>query len=145
MQINFHMGFLSQEFRDAEAAHPEYQQQLTAESERCCGDNEACQIIEEDRLIRAMVDEGKLPRVEWTAILDHIDHAVKIAGIDHVGLGSDCDGAQMPYGMEDESKLPRITDGLLRRGYSEEEIQKILGGNVLRLMQDVEAAARVGN
>jgi len=144
MQINFHMGFLSQEFRDVEAAHPEYQQQLTAEAERRCGDNEARQIVEEDRLTREMVAEGKLPRVDWTAILDHIDHAVDVAGIDHVGLGSDCDGAQMPFGMEDESKLPRITDGLLLRGYSEEAIQKILGGNVLRLMQDVEAAARAG-
>ena len=144
MQINFHMGFLSQEFRDVEAAHPEYQQQLTAEAERRCGDNEAGQIVEEDRLTREMVAEGKLPRVDWTAILDHIDHAAEVAGIDHVGLGSDCDGAQMPFGMEDESKLPRITDGLLLRGYSEEAIQKILGGNVLRLMQDVEAAARAG-
>ena len=144
MQINFHMGFLSQEFRDVEVAHPEYQQQLTAEAERRCGDNEARQIVEEDRLTREMVAEGKLPRVDWTAILDHIDHAVEVAGIDHVGLGSDCDGAQMPFGMEDESKLPRITDGLLLRGYSEEAIQKILGGNVLRLMQDVEAAARAG-
>ena len=139
LQVNFHMGFLSQEFRDVEAAHPEYQQQATAEAERRFADDEARQILEEDRMVRAMVAEGKLPRVEWTMILDHIDHAVKVAGIDHVGLGSDCDGAQMPFGMEDESKLPRITEGLLRRGYGEGEIQKILGGNALRLMQDVEA------
>lgn len=145
MQINFHMAFLSQEFRDAEMAHPEYEQQVQDEAVRLCGEDEACQLLEEDRLVREMVGAGKLPRVEWTDILDHIDHAVKVAGIDHVGLGSDCDGAQMPFGMEDESKLPRITDGLLRRGYSEEAIQKILGGNVLRLMQDVEAAARAGH
>jgi membrane dipeptidase len=142
MQINFHMGFLSQEFRDAEKAHPEYQQQIDTEALRRCGENEACQLLEEDKLIREMVAEGKLPRVEWTAILDHVDHAVKVAGIDHVGLGSDCDGATMPFGMEDASRMPRITEGLVQRGYSETDIQKILGGNMLRLMQDVEAAAK---
>jgi membrane dipeptidase len=145
MQINFHMGFLSQEFRDAEKAHPEYQRQIDAEAVRRCGENEACQLLEEDKLVREFVAEGKLPRVEWTAILDHIDHAVKVAGIDHVGLGSDCDGAEMPFGMEDASRFPRITEGLLQRGYSENDIQKILGGNVLRLMQDVEAAAASKN
>jgi membrane dipeptidase len=139
MQINFHMAFLSQQFRDAEAAHPEYERQVEEEALRVCGENEACQLLEEDRLVRDLVARGKLPRVDWTAILDHIDHAVKVAGIDHVGLGSDCDGAQMPFGMEDESKLPRITEGLVHRGYSDEEIRKILGGNALRLMQDVEA------
>jgi membrane dipeptidase len=142
MQINFHMGFLSQGFRDAERAQPELWKQIDAEAERICGENDACQILESDRIVRAFVAEGKLPRVEWTAIVDHIDHAVKIAGVDHVGLGSDCDGAEMPYGMEDESYLPRITEALLQRGYAETEIQKILGGNVLRLMQDVEAAAK---
>ncbi|HXO86999.1 MAG TPA: dipeptidase [Candidatus Acidoferrales bacterium] len=141
MQINFHMGFLSQEFRDAEKAHPEFEEQMDAEARRRCGDNEACQLIEEDRLVREFIANGKLPRVEWTKILDHVDHAVKIGGIDHVGLGSDFDGAEMPYGMEDASRFPWITEGLLQRGYSESEIQKILGGNVLRLMQDVETTA----
>lgn len=142
MQINFHMGFLSQEFRDAEKAQPELWKQIDAESEKRCGENEACQIIESDKIVRGFVAEGKLPRVGWTLIVDHINHAVKVAGIDHVGLGSDCDGAEMPYGMEDESHLPRITDALLRKGYSETDIEKILGGNALRLMQDVEAAAK---
>jgi len=112
---------------------------------KSCGDDEACQVLGGQRLSDQAVAAGTLPKVSWERILDHIDHAVKIAGIEHVGLGSDCDGAQMPFGMEDESKLPRITDGLLARGYSEEAIEKILGGNVLRLMQDVEAAARAGN
>jgi membrane dipeptidase len=141
VQINFHMGFLSQKFRDAEKAQPELWKQIDAEAEKRCGENEACQILESDRIIRAFVAEGKLPRVEWTEIVDHVDHAVKVAGIDHVGLGSDFDGAEMPYGMEDASRLPWITEDLLQRGYSETDIQKILGGNVLRLMQDVEAAA----
>ena len=142
VQINFHMGFLSQKFRDAEKAQPELGKQIDAEVERRCGENDACQILESDKIVRAFVAEGKLPRVEWTLIVDHIDHAVKIAGVDHVGLGSDFDGAEMPYGMEDASCLPRITDALLQSGYSETDIEKILGGNMLRLMQDVEAAAK---
>ena len=142
IQINFHMGFLSQIFRDAEKAQPELGKYVDAEAERRCGENDACQIIESDKIIRAFVAEGKLPRVEWPLIVDHIDHAVKVAGIDHVGIGSDFDGAEMPYGMEDASKLPRITEALLQRGYSETDIEKILGGNMLRLMQDVEAAAK---
>jgi membrane dipeptidase len=142
IQINFHMGFLSQAFRDAEKAQPDLWKQIDAEAEKRCGENDACQILESDKIIRAFVAEGKLPRVEWPLIVDHIDHAVKVVGIDHVGLGSDFDGAEMPYGMEDASGLPRITDALLRRGYSETDIEKILGGNALRLMQDVEAAAK---
>jgi membrane dipeptidase len=74
----------------------------------------------------------------WVEIVDHIDHAVKIAGVDHVGLGSDFDGSIMPLGMEDASKLPKITGELLRRGYSERNVTKILGGNLLRVMEQAE-------
>jgi membrane dipeptidase len=83
---------------------------------------------------------GELPAVSWDKIIEHIDHAVKIAGIDHVGLGSDFDGATMPNGMEDATKLPKITDALLRRGYKDEDVTKILGGNLMRVMEQVEAA-----
>ena len=81
---------------------------------------------------------GELPMVTWEKIIEHIDHAVKVAGADHVGLGSDFDGATMPIGMEDVSKLPKITDALLKKGYSEADIEKILGGNILRVMEQVE-------
>jgi membrane dipeptidase len=67
---------------------------------------------------------------------------VKIAGIDHVGLGSDFDGANMPYGMEDATKVPRITEALLQKGYTEGDVRKILGENTLRLMTDVERVSR---
>ena len=78
------------------------------------------------------------PKVGWEKILDHLDHAVEVAGVDHVGLGSDFDGATMPQGMDDAGSLPKITEGLLRRGYSESDIRKILGENTLRLMSEVE-------
>lgn len=75
-------------------------------------------------------------------VVAHIDHVKKLVGIDYVGLGSDFDGITcVPDGLEDASKLPHLTQALLKRGYSEEEILKVLGGNTLRLMRQVETAA----
>jgi membrane dipeptidase len=142
VQINYHIGFLSQEFRNAEKANPELNKAIGMEVSKRCGENEGCQLIEGDRLTREYVEQGKFPRVDYTKVIEHIDHAVKVAGIDHVGLGSDFDGANMPYGMEDASKLPRITEALLQKGYSEGDVKKILGENTLRLMTDVERVSR---
>jgi membrane dipeptidase len=142
IQINYHVSFLSQEFRNAEKKDPKINRDIAAEVDKRCGANEACQLIEGDKITREYVAQGKLPRVEWTKIIDHIDHAVKIAGIDHVGLGSDFDGANMPYGMEDATKVPRITVALLYKGYTEGDVRKILGENTLRLMTDVERVSR---
>lgn len=76
-------------------------------------------------------------------VVEHIDHAVKVAGVDHVGLGSDWDGfVSMPKGLRDASQLPHLTAKLMHRGYSTEDIHKILGGNMLRVMREVEARAR---
>ena len=67
---------------------------------------------------------------------------MKLVGADHVGLGSDFDGANMPYGMEDAAQLPKITEALLRKGYSEDDVRKILGENTLRLMAEVERVSQ---
>ena len=142
VQINYHVGFLSQEFRDAEKADPEINKSISAEVTKRCGDNEGCQLIEGDHITREYVEQGKLPRVEFGKIIEHIDHAVKVAGVDHVGLGSDFDGANMPYGMEDATKLPKITEALLQKGYSEGDVRKILGENTLRVMTQVERVSR---
>jgi membrane dipeptidase len=76
-------------------------------------------------------------------VLDHIDHIAKVAGVDHVGIGSDFDGVdKLPAQLEDVSTYPRITQGLLDRGYSEPEIHKILGGNLLRVMRAAEKTAQ---
>jgi len=84
-----------------------------------------------------------LPVPSYTAIADHIDHAVKVGGIDHVGLGSDFDGIDSaPRGMEDVSKLPNLVRELARRGYTEEDLTEILGGNLLRVMRQVEDVSR---
>ena len=145
VHINYHVGFLSQEFRDAEKANPEINKAISAEVMKRCGDNEGCQLIEGDRITREYVEQGKLPRVDYSKIIEHIDHAVKAAGVDHVGLGSDFDGANMPYGMEDATKLPFITEALLKKGYTESDVKKILGENTLRVMAEVERVSRVLN
>jgi membrane dipeptidase len=144
VQINYHVGFLSQEFRNAEKADPKINEAISQEVTKRCGSeaNEGCMLMEGDRVTREYVAKGVLPRVDYTKIIEHIDHAVKVAGIDHVGLGSDFDGANMPFGMEDASMLPKITEALLKKGYSEGDVKKILGENTLRLMSDVEHVAR---
>ena len=78
----------------------------------------------------------------WEKIIDHIDHAVKLVGSEHVGLGSDFDGADMPTGMEDCTMLPKITAALLAKGYKEQDVRNILGENVLRLMEANENVAK---
>jgi len=142
VQINYHVGFLSQEFRDAEKADPKINAGIEQAVLKKCGDDEACQLLEGDRLTREAVKQGKLPRVGLEMIIEHIDHAVKVAGAEHVGLGSDFDGANMPYGMEDASKLPMITEALLNKDYSESDVRKILGENTLRVMTEVERVSR---
>ena len=78
-------------------------------------------------------------------VADHIDHIRDVAGIDHVGLGSDFDGMPshhtVPAGLEDVSKYPGLTAELVRRGYSDDDVKKVMGGNVLRVMRGAEAAA----
>lgn len=142
IQINYHVGFLSQQFRDYEKAHPETEKEINDEIKKRCGSDEICSGIAGDQVVRDFMKEGKLPKVDWTLIIDHIDHAVKIAGADHVGLGSDFDGAVMPLGMEDATHLPQITDALLKRGYSESDIRKILGENTLRVLSEVQRVSR---
>jgi membrane dipeptidase len=141
IQINYHVGFLSQQFRNFEAAHPEVEKEINEEVKKRCGTDEACSGVTGDQVVRDFMKAGKFPKVDWTLIVDHIDHAVKVGGVDHVGLGSDFDGAVMPLGMEDVTHIPQITDALLKRGYSESDIRKILGENTLRVLNEVQRAS----
>src|ERR1051326_6262373 len=87
----------------------------------------------------------RLPPVKVSRIVDHIDHIVKLAGIDHVGIGSDFDGVQITTSdLATVADLPNLTKELLRRGYSERDVDKILGGNMLRVMDAVVGAALRG-
>lgn len=87
--------------------------------------------------IQNNVPASDRPRVSWEKIVEHVDHAVKLVGATHVGLGSDFDGTTVPDGMEDVSKLPKITAALLATGYSEQDVKNILGENILRLLERV--------
>ena len=142
IMINYHAGYLSEEFRVAsEKKSGDVVTAMSAMSKKCGGD-EACSTLEGERIDHEAMAKGQLPKVGWERIIEHIDHAVKVAGVDHVGLGSDFDGATMPLGMEDVSKLPRITDALLTKGYSPPDVEKILGGNILRVMEAAERGKR---
>jgi hypothetical protein len=86
---------------------------------------------------------AQFPRPPLKSLIDHIDHVAKVAGIDHVGLGSDFDGvSSLPEGIDSVADLPKITQALYERGYTRAQIHKILGGNFLRVMRQVEAVSR---
>lgn len=85
--------------------------------------------------------ERGLPGASLEDVVNHIDHAIRVAGVDHVGLGSDFDGVfDLPAGLQDVTRLPWITYELMKRGYSEDDLYKILGGNALRVLAEVEAS-----
>jgi membrane dipeptidase len=142
IQINYEKSFIDQAYKDASEKLSGGVVAQFEQFRKVCGDDQECfgrKMAEQEKQATA---EGKLPHVSWERIIDHIEHAAKLVGPDHVGLGSDFDGADMPDGLEDCSKLPKITEALLRKGYSEDDIRKILGGNTLRVMEQVERASR---
>ncbi len=85
----------------------------------------------------------KMPKVTIAAVADHIEYIKKAAGVDHIGIGSDYDGnTNWPVGLEDVSMFPNLFAELVRRGWSDEDLMKIMGGNVLRALEQAEAVAR---
>jgi membrane dipeptidase len=142
IQINYEKSFIDQTYKDAYDKAAGGAVASIKEIVKLCGDDTECVNRETVKLDRLLAEQGKLPHVSWEKIIEHIDHVVRLVGPDHVGLGSDFDGASMPDGMEDCSKLPKITEALLRKGYSEEDIRKILGRNLLRVMEQAERVGR---
>ncbi|MCX7700161.1 MAG: dipeptidase [Gemmataceae bacterium] len=135
VMINFYSGFITPEgaraSRDMFSAYRQMQEKIKDRREL-------------ERAIEQWKLEHPMPRGSVHTVVDHIEHVIKLAGIDHVGLGSDYDGiSSTPEQLEDVSTYPRITQELLNRGYTEEQIRKILGGNVLRVMREVEAKRSV--
>jgi membrane dipeptidase len=95
-----------------------------------------------DRAFYAEHLSQTLPRTPFSALIDHFDHVAQVAGIDHVGLGSDFDGfAILPEGIDSAEELPKITAALEERGYTSEQLKKLLGGNLLRVFGEVQAEA----
>lgn len=140
IQITFVDSFISQELRDFQESTRAEREAKQSEIDKQYANDAARRREERQKLNREYRARG--PKVSWEKIVEHIDHAVKLAGVDHVGIGSDFDGATMPEGMEDVTRLPRITDALLKKGYSEKDVEKILGGNLLRVLEQVEQVAR---
>jgi membrane dipeptidase len=143
VDVNFFSGFDDQKFWDAVQAQRDAQQAAIREYlEKLKAEGKTPSYIDEDRMERQFI--AKIPRPPLKALIDHIDHIAKVAGLDHVGLGSDFDGVSgaTPEGIDSAADLPKITQGLLDRGYSAEDIHKILGGNVLRVFAAVERVSR---
>jgi membrane dipeptidase len=141
IQINYDKSFLDQAYKDAYEGAVGTVVSSMEEITKSCGDDNECANREMSRRERLLTEQGKLPHVSWEKIVEHIDHVVRLVGADHVGLGSDFDGASMPDGMEDCSRLPKITEALLRKGYSENDIRKVLGLNLLRVLDQAEQLA----
>jgi len=140
IHINYGCEFLSQKSADNS---PWSNQSLKADIRRRAAREakgpEARAAIEK-KLTQEM--ERKIPRATLADVVAHIQHAVKVGGIDAVGIGSDFDGITCaPEGLDDVSKYASLTRGLLEAGFSAAEIHKIYGGNTLRLMRAVEKAA----
>lgn len=139
VQVNFYPEFLSNDVLHASEARDEKLKPAIAALK--AKDPAEGEVFEAG--VRKLYAENPLPPVPYTRIVDHIDHMVKIAGIDHVGIGSDFDGISIvPVGMEDVSKLPAIPAELRRRGYSEADIRKIMGENFMRVFAEVERVSR---
>jgi membrane dipeptidase len=142
VQVNFYSGFVDEEYRKAVEAQAKDQAaaiQTYVDSLRTQG--KPVNYIEIDRIEREWT--AKIPRPPFKSLIDHIDHIAKVAGVDHVGLGSDFDGVSgaTPQGMDSAADLPKITQALLDRGYSADDIKKILGANLLRVFREVETVS----
>jgi membrane dipeptidase len=142
VMVNFYSGFVDENYRQAyqaqkparDKAVQEYKDQMRAQGQDA--DTPGHTDVEKQWA-------DKLPRPPFESLIDQIDHIAKVAGIDHVGLGSDFDGiTSLPQGIDSVADLPKITEALVDRGYTEEQIKKILGENLLRTFHDVERVSR---
>ncbi len=143
VQVNFYSAFISQAYRDAQKAQkPEVDKAVQDLKDKAKADGKEVTYEEISKVQRQFAD--RIPRPPLSALIDHIDHIAKVAGVDHVGIGSDFDGVdgQLPEGMDSVADLPKITAALMERGYSAEDCRKILGGNLLRVFREVEQVSK---
>lgn len=141
-QVNFNCGFISNDFLAAEKA---YNLQHPEASKRARELWLSPKTPEREAELERLQEEYRkaVPRPPFSALMEHFDHMIKVAGVDHVGIGSDFDGVEcLPEGMDGVQDLPKITADLLGRGYSPSDVQKVLGGNLLRVFAEVEKTAR---
>ena len=143
VQVNFYSAFVDENYRKAAAAlEKDRDAAIKKFVEEHKAQGKPVPYAEYDRVQREWA--AKVPRPPFKSLIDQIDHIAKVAGVDHVGLGSDFDGVSgaTPEGMDSAADLPKITQALLDRGYSADDIHKILGGNTLRVFREVERVSR---
>jgi len=143
VMVNFYSGFISQAYRNAQIAQKPEVDKVTQElKDKFKAEGKEITYADLEKLQRQMAD--RISRPPLKDLIDQIDHIAKVAGIDHVGLGSDFDGVsgQLPEGIDSAADLPKITEALMARGYSAEECRKILGGNFMRVFREVEQVAK---
>ncbi|HEY2466625.1 MAG TPA: dipeptidase [Terracidiphilus sp.] len=143
VQVNFYSAFVSQQYRDAQKAQaPEVEKAVQALKDKYKAEGKEASADEIEKLQRQYAD--RIPRPPLSMLIDQIDHIAKVAGVDHVGLGSDFDGVngQLPEGIDSPADIPKITAALMERGYSAEDCRKILGGNLLRVFREVVQVSR---
>ncbi|HEX8501982.1 MAG TPA: dipeptidase [Pyrinomonadaceae bacterium] len=138
VMVNFYPAFLDEKVRTAGL---ERDQKLKAQRDALREQfRDDPKRLEEE--LRKLNDANPIPNTTLSMLVDHIDHIAKVAGVDHVGLGSDFDGVpNLPEGIKDVADLPNVTYELLRRGYSDRDVLKILGGNLLRAFEQAERVA----
>jgi membrane dipeptidase len=135
VNVNFYSRFIDSRYR-ADIEHVEETVRAAGAAARAAGEDS----VAAAKRIVALRDSltAAITPTPFSVLIDHIDHIAKVAGVDHVGLGSDFDGVSaLPLGMEDVTRVPRIAQALLDRGYSDDDVKKILGGNMLRVMTRV--------
>jgi membrane dipeptidase len=143
VMVNFYSGFIDEKFRLAAAAQEKDLDAAVAAAlakKRAAG--EKPNYVDAEKIQEEWM--ARIPRPPLKSLIDHIDHIAKVAGVEHVGLGSDFDGVSgaLPDGIHSAADLPKITQALLDRGYSDGDIRKILGGNLLRVLGEVERVSR---
>jgi membrane dipeptidase len=145
VMVNYFSAFIDEDFRRAYGAQKdERDAAINALKEKYKNADVATRYRVLDRAEKEWAN--KIPRPPFRSLVDHIDHIAKVAGIDHVGLGSDFDGvSSLPQEIDSTADLPKITQALLERGYNREQIHKILGGNILRVFAEVERVSRESN
>jgi membrane dipeptidase len=139
IQINFGSSFITQEAREYSTPAFAALNAWMAEDP----ENRTMALAMTDFYPKYIAEHGMFPYASVDDVLDHFDHVVALVGIDHVGIGSDYDGVgdTLPTGLKDVSTYPNLVEGFLKRGYSEEDIRKILGGNILRVWEEIESRA----
>src|SRR5271170_4623778 len=142
VMVNYYSSFLSEDYRlAAKAQQPAINQAVTEATEKLKAEGKPVPNELAEQIAKTYM--AKIPRPPFSVLIDHIDHVAKIAGIDHVGLGSDFDGIpSSPEGMDSAADLPKITQALMARGYSAEDMHKILGGNFLRVFAKVQEVSK---